>query len=185
MILTWQIVARIALVLTAAVILQLVLFSKLSVLGGTPDLLPVVIVCIGLLGGAVIGAVCGFAAGMLIDSALLQTLGVTSLVLVAVGYLAGRFRESFEIANPFVPPGLAAALTLFGAFAFAAIQLMLGVDAPVSLVVVREMVLQSLIGFILAIPLYPAVRWALRPALVEGAPRRRRRLPVTLGAGSR
>ncbi|MCI0635707.1 MAG: rod shape-determining protein MreD [Actinobacteria bacterium] len=185
MILTWQIVARIALILVATVVLQLVLLSEISFLGGTPDVVPVIVVCLGLLGGAVIGAVCGFAAGALLDSALLQTLGVSSLVLVAVGYLAGRYRESFEISNPFVPPGLAAALTLFGAFAFAAIQLMLGVDAPVSLAVVREVILQSMLSFILAIPLYPAVRWALRPALVEGAPRRRRRLPVTLGTSSR
>lgn len=185
MILTWQIVARIALLLVAAVILQLVLFSEISFLGGTPALLPVMVVCLGLLGGAVMGAVCGFAAGLLLDSALLQTLGVTSLVLVAVGYLAGRYRESFEISNPFVPPGLAAGLTLFGGFSFAAIQLMLGVDAPVSVLVVREVILQSILGFILAIPLYPAVRWVLRPALVEGTPRRRRRFPVTLGASSR
>ena len=47
------------------------------------------IVCLGLLGGAVIGAVCGFSIGLLVDSALLQTLGVSSLVLLAVGYLAG------------------------------------------------------------------------------------------------
>lgn len=182
MILTWQIVARIALILVVAVVLQLVLFSEISVLGGTPDVVPVVVVCLGLLGGAVIGAVCGFAAGAVLDSALLQTLGVSSLVLVAVGYLAGRYRESFEVANPFVPPGLAAALTLFSAFAFGAIQLMLGVEAPVSVVVVREVVLQSMLSFVLAIPLYPAVRWALRPALVDATPRRRRRAPVTLGA---
>jgi rod shape-determining protein MreD len=81
---------RIALLLIAGVVVQLGFLSHISVLGGTPDVLPVLIVCLGLLGGAVIGAVCGFSIGLLVDSALLQTLGVSSLVLLAVGYLARR-----------------------------------------------------------------------------------------------
>ena len=62
-------------------------------------MLPVVIVSLGLLGGGVVGAVCGFAAGFLLDSVLLQTLGVSSLVLLSIGYLAGRYREGAEISN--------------------------------------------------------------------------------------
>ena len=62
-------------------------------------MVPVVIVCLGLLGGGVVGAVCGFFAGLLLDSLLLQTLGVSSLVLLSIGYLAGRYREGFEISQ--------------------------------------------------------------------------------------
>ena len=172
MILTRGIVARIGLLLLAGVILQTGFFSAISLFGGTPNVLPMLVVCLGLLGGAVLGAVCGFSAGLLLDSALLQTLGVSSLVLLAVGYLAGRYREAFEVSSPLVPPALAAGLTLFGSSVYAAIQLMLGVDAPVSLLVIREIILQTVISFVFAIPTYPAVRWVLRPALVEGTPRR-------------
>jgi rod shape-determining protein MreD len=181
-ILTPQIYVRIGLLLLAGVIVQLSFLSELSLLGATPYVLPVLVVCLGLLGGAVVGAVCGFAVGVLLDSALLQTLGVSSLVLLAVGYLAGRYRESFELTSPLVPPALAAGLTLFASFAFAAIQLMLGVEAPVSLLILREMVLQTLFSFVLAVPLYPAVRWLLRPALVEDTGRRRPRVPRPIGA---
>ena len=73
---------RIALIVLLAVILQVSFFSYLSILGATPDALAVVVVALGLLGGGVIGAVCGFAAGILLDSILLQTLGVSSLVLL-------------------------------------------------------------------------------------------------------
>jgi rod shape-determining protein MreD len=181
MILTRGIVARIGLLLLAGVILQTGFFSAVSLFGGTPNFLPVLVVCLGLLGGAVLGAVCGFSAGLLLDSALLQTLGVSSLVLLAVGYLAGRYREAFEVSSPLVPPALAAGLTLFASSAYAAIQLMLGVDAPVSLLVIREILLQTVISFVLTIPAYPAVRWALRPALVEGTSRGRAgaRSPIT------
>ena len=128
-------------------------------------------VCLGLLGGAVVGAVCGFAIGFLLDSALLQTLGVSSLVLLTVGYLAGRYREGFEISNPLVPPLLAGALTPLAAGGFAAIQLMLGVDAPVSLLVLREIVVQALLAFAARDPVLPADP----PGPAPGARRRLRR----------
>jgi rod shape-determining protein MreD len=172
MIVTRAIVVRIALLLVGAVVLQLSFLSEISFFGGTPDLMPVVVVCLGLLGGAVIGAVCGFAAGLLLDSALLQTLGVFALTLLAVGYLAGRYREGFEITSPLVPPALAAGLTLFGSFAFALIQLMLGVEAPVSVLVVRDIILQAVLSFALAVPVFPFVRRVLRPALIDAAPKR-------------
>jgi rod shape-determining protein MreD len=174
MIVTWQVALRLALVLVLATVLQLAFFSSLSILGATPDVLPVVAVALGLLGGGVVGAVCGFALGLLTDSLLLQTLGVSSLVLLTVGYLAGRWRESFDITSALVPPLLTAGLALLGAALFAAIQLMLGVEAPVSLLVLREILVKGLLGGLLALPVYPLVRRLLRPALVEDTPRRRR-----------
>jgi rod shape-determining protein MreD len=179
MIVTWRIALRIALIIVVAVVLQISFFSFLSILGATPDFLSVVVVSVGLLGGGVVGGVVGFGSGLLLDSALLQTLGVSSLVLLAVGYLAGRYREGFEITSSLTPALLAGGLTLVGAAAFAAIQVMLGVEAQVSLLVLREIVVKGLLAFLLALPFYPLIRWMLRPALVDVAPRRRRVLAKT------
>ena len=63
MIVTPRISVRIALIVLLAVILQVSFFSYLSLLGATPDVLSVVVISLGLLGGGVVGAVCGFAAG--------------------------------------------------------------------------------------------------------------------------
>jgi rod shape-determining protein MreD len=174
MIVTRPIAIRIALILILTVILQVSFFSFLSILGVAPNVLPVVIVSLGLIGGGVVGAVCGFAAGFLLDSVLLQTLGVSSLVLLSIGYLAGRYREGATITNRFVPALLAGGLTLVGAFGFAAIELMLGVDATVSLLVVREIVVQGLLAFLLAFGIYPLIRLALRAGLVDYTPPARR-----------
>jgi rod shape-determining protein MreD len=175
MIITWQVTLRIALLLLLGVVLQLSFFSEITLLGSSPDVLVVLAVALGLLGGGVVGAVCGFALGLLTDSLLLQTLGVTSIVLLTVGYLAGRWRESFDITSAFVPPLLTGALALFGATIFAAIQLMLGVESPVSLLVIREILVKGLLAALLAIPIYPFVRFVLRPALVDDTRRGRRR----------
>ncbi|MDX6583529.1 MAG: hypothetical protein QOI10_2713 [Solirubrobacterales bacterium] len=173
MIVTPRIAVRIALIVIVAVILQVSFFSYLSILGATPYVVPVVVVSLGLLGGGVVGAVCGFFAGLLIDSLLLQTLGVSSLVLLSIGYLAGRYREGFEIRNGIVPALLAGGFTLLGAAGFAAIELMLGVDAPVSLLVVREIFVQALLAVLLAFAVYPLVRRALGTALVDYKPSHR------------
>jgi len=176
MIVTWQIGMRLAGIVLLTVIVQVSFLSYLSILGATPDVLPVVIAVLGLLGGAVTGAVAGFATGLLVDSLLLQTLGVSSLVLLSVGYLAGRYREQFEIDSAMAPALLIGGLTLFATAGFVGLQLMLGVEAAVSLLVVREIVVKALLAFLLVFPLYPAIRFALRPALVLEEPPTRRRV---------
>jgi rod shape-determining protein MreD len=172
---------RVALIIVLTVLLQVSFFSYLTFFGTTPDIVPLVVVALGLLGGAVLGAVCGFAAGLLLDSVLLQTLGVSSLVLLSVGFLAGRYREGTEISNSLIPPLLAGALTLGAAAGFAAIQLMLGVQTPVSLLVLREIFVKGLLAVILAIPIYPLIRRVLRPAIVDYAAARRARSPIIAG----
>jgi rod shape-determining protein MreD len=180
-IITRRIAIRIAILVVLSVVLQVSFFSYLSFFGTTPDIIPLVAIAFGLLGGAVVGAVCGFVIGLLLDSVLLQTLGASSLVLLSVGYLAGRYREGTEISNSLVPPLLIGALTMAAAAEFAAIQLMLGVRSPVSLLVLREIVVQGLLAVLLAIPLYPLIRRVLRPALVADLARRRARSPITGG----
>ncbi len=170
MIVTRRIGLRIALIVLVAVIVQVSFFSYVTVFGASPNLISVVVAVLGLLGGAVIGAVCGFAAGLLLDSLLLQTLGLSSLALLLVGYLGGRYRESFEIGGGMVAALLVGGLAMLGAAAFAAIQLLLGVDAEVSIVFLREIVVQGILAVLLALPLYPLVRRILAPALVDYEP---------------
>ena len=61
--------------------------------GVTVDLSPLLVAFVGLLCGSTAGAVSGFAVGLLVDLALVQTLGLTSLVFTLVGYWCGRLRE--------------------------------------------------------------------------------------------
>ena len=179
MIVTPKIFARLAAIAVLAVLLQLSFFSRVELLHTSIDILPAVVVSLGLLGGSMTGAVAGFSVGFLVDCLLIAPLGGSSLVLLAAGYLGGLFRERFEIHSALVPALVCMSLTLFAELGFAAVQVMLGVEAPVSALVLRDMVLKSIFAFFLAWPIYYGLRRALRPALVE-EPRVRRR-PTVLG----
>lgn len=182
MIVTPSIFARLAAIAIIGVLLQLSFFSRVALFGVSPDILPALVVALGLLGGAMTGAVAGFAIGFLVDCLLVQTLGGSSLVLLATGYTAGLFRERFDIHSALVPPLLCVGLTLFAELGFGAVQLMLGVDAPVSPLIARDLLLKSIFAFFLGWPIYLGVRRALRPALVEESKVTRRRQPTVMGA---
>ena len=182
MILTPNILARLVAIVIGGVILQLSFFSQVALFHVSPDLLPALVVVLGLLGGSLTGAVCGFSAGFLLDCLLIVPLGGGSLVLLAVGYLAGLFRERFEIHSPLVPPLLCMGLTLFAELGFGAVEVMLGFDAPVSTLVIRDILLKSIFAFFGGWAIYIGVRRTLRPALVEEMALRRGRRPTALGA---
>jgi rod shape-determining protein MreD len=182
MILTPNIVARLVAIVVLGVLLQLSFFSQVALFHVSPDILPSLVAVLGLLGGTMTGAVAGFSAGFLLDCLLIVPLGGGSLVLLATGYLAGLFRERFEIRSPLVPPLLCMGLTLFAELGFGAVELMLGMDGPISPLVIRDILLKSIFAFFAGWLLYLLLRRALRPALVEEPAVRRSRPPRFLGA---
>ena len=182
MILTPKILARLVALVVLAVLLQVTFFSRVALFHVSPDVLPAVIASLGLLGGSMSGAVAGFSAGILLDCLLIAPLGGSSLVLMATGYLAGTFRERFEITSRLLPPLLIAGFTLFAQLGYGAVELMLGVDSTVSGLIVKDMLVKSVFAFFLGWPIYLGVKRLLRPAIVEEPERRRTRRPTVLGA---
>ena len=182
MILTPAILVRLVAIVLLGVLLQLSFFSQVALFHVSPDVLPALVVSLGLLGGSMTGAVSGFSVGFLLDCLLIAPLGGGSLVLLTTGYLAGLFRERFEIHSALVPPLLCVAGTLFAELGFGAVELMLGFNASVSPLVLRDILFKCLFAFFLGWPIYVGVRRALRPALVEDLALRRRRPPTVLGA---
>ena len=172
---TAHLVARLAALGLVAVVLQLALVSQVPVTGGTADLTPLVVMAAGLLAGALAGALFGFSLGLLVDIALLQTLGLSSLILLGVGYWCGRVREGREPEGPLVPIAVGAAATLAAAVGFSLVQFLLDVDAPVSGVILRQLLATLILNTLLALPVYAvARRWLRVPAPDDPRPRRRR-----------
>lgn len=182
MIVTPRILARLVAVVVVGVLLQLCFFSQVALFHTSPDVLPALVVSLGLLGGTMTGVVAGFSVGLLLDCLLIAPLGGSSLVLLGVGYLAGLFRERFEIHSPLVAPLLCMGLTLVAELGFGAVQLTLGIDGPISSLVIRDMLIKSIFAFFLGWPIYLGLRRVLRPALVEDRVAPKSRQPTVLGA---
>lgn len=172
---------RLALLAFLCVVIQEAAISQISIFGTSADLTPLVVMSVGLLAGSVPGAIMGFAVGLLVDMVLVQTLGVTSLLFIGIGYGAGRLRELRDPSHGLVPMGLGAAATAFGGLGMAVIQFLLGVQSPVSGLLLQQIFITVLVNTLIALPVYAAVRRLLSPVLPEDPRRRRRRAYSTGG----
>jgi rod shape-determining protein MreD len=175
-----KLVVRIALLSVFAVIVQETVISKISIFGVAADITPLVVMSIGLLCGSLTGAVTGFFIGLMVDTVLVQTLGVTSLLYITIGYWAGRLRELRDPAHGLIPVACGAGATAVAGIGMTVIQFLLGVDAPVSLLLAQQIFLTILVNTLISLPVYAAVRRIVTPALPDD-PRRRRRRAYTTG----
>ena len=164
----------------ATVVIQQAAISQISIFGVSADLGPLVVMSVGLLAGSLAGSITGFATGLLADLVLVQTLGVTSLLYIAIGYWSGRLRELRDPAHGLVPLAMGAAATALAGLGMAVIQFLLGVNAPVSLLLFQQIFITVLVNSLIALPVFAIVRRLIRPVLPDD-PRRRRRRAYTTG----
>jgi rod shape-determining protein MreD len=150
-----------AVLLFIAAILQVSIFSQVHVLGGVPDLVLVMLVAVALLRGAITGAVGGFFAGLLVDTATLGTLGLTSLVLTIAGYWIGRYGETTGRDRAHAPFTSVAVISVLYAFGVLLVHFVLGERAPAG-AIVRGLVPTIVMNLILTAPVYALARRLLR-----------------------
>ena len=175
-----RLVLRLTLLAMFTVVIQETVISQISIFGVSADITPLVVMSVGLLTGSLPGAVMGFATGLLVDTVLVQTLGVTSLLYIAIGYWSGRLRELRDPAHGLVPLAAGAAATAVAGVGMSLIQFLLGVDAPVSWLLLQQLFISVLVNSLIALPVYALVRRLITPALPDD-PRRRRRRAYTTG----
>jgi rod shape-determining protein MreD len=171
-----QLIVRLLVLALVAVVVQTAALSQLSLFGATPDIAPLVVVSVGLLAGSLAGALMGFGVGLLVDVALLQTLGVSSLVYVLVGHFAGRVRETVRDPQAtLLPLAVGGIGTLVALSVFSLLQFLLGVETPVSLELLRQTISTTLINTLIALPVFALVRRILGSSVEQDRRRRRRR----------
>ena len=162
--------AKTAVLVFLASILQVTIFSDVEILGGTPDVVLLTLVAIALLRGSIYGAAAGFAAGLLVDTANLGTLGVTSLLLTLAGYWIGRYGETTgrdRAHAPFVSVAVATVLVQFGALI---LHYMLGDSVSARRVLLEALPPKVALNLLLTLPVYALTRRLLAlAAQPEGA----------------
>ncbi len=171
---------RIAAMSVVLVFVQIGVVSEVPVFGVNVDLSPLVVAFVGLLCGSTLGAVTGFAIGLLVDLTLVQTLGVTSFLFTLIGYWSGRLRELRDPQAAVTPLLVGAAASAVSLVGYSLMEFLLGVDAPVSLDLLRQIVLGIMLNTIIALPVWAIVRRSLEGGLPDD-PRRRRRRAYTTG----
>ena len=150
-----------AAVLFVAAILQVAVLTEYAAFRSASIVL-VALLSIALLRGSVFGAVAGFGTGLLLDTATLGTLGVTSLLLTVAGYWIGRYGETTARDRFHAPFLSVAVVTVLFAFGQVLLQFILGEPSPAGLVA-RGLPLALLLNLALTWPIYALVRRLFPP----------------------
>jgi rod shape-determining protein MreD len=153
---------KVAAVLFVAAIFQVSIFAQVHVLRGVPDLLLVTLVAAALLRGTLVGAAGGFFGGLLVDTATLGQLGLTSLVLTIAGYWIGRYGETTgrdRAHAPFLSVGV---VTILYSFGLLLVHFVLGERAPAG-AMLHGLLPTIALNLLLTGPVYALVRRVLRP----------------------
>jgi rod shape-determining protein MreD len=144
-------------------IVQVSLLSSVRVAGGFPQLLLVTLVSVALLRGAIFGAVGGFLGGLLVDTATLQTLGLTSLILTVGGYWIGRYGETTGRDRTHAPYVSVAVVTVLYALGALLLHFLLGDAVSGRLIIVDSLAPTIAFNLVLTAPVYWLVSKLLRP----------------------
>ncbi|HYX76260.1 MAG TPA: rod shape-determining protein MreD [Gaiellaceae bacterium] len=156
--------AKAAAVLFVAAIVQVTLLSQINVFHGAPDLVLVTLVSIALLRGTIFGAIAGFAVGFVVDTATLQTLGVTSLLLTIAGYWIGRYGETTGRDRTHAPFVSVAVVTFLYSLGALILHYMLGDEVSASRVLLDAFPFELIFNLILTLPVYALCRRLFRRA---------------------
>jgi rod shape-determining protein MreD len=149
---------KIVVLLFVAVVVQATIMGSIQILGGTPDLVLVLLLVVALLRGAIVGAVGGFWAGFLLDTVYLGTLGVTSLLLTLAGYWIGRYGETTGRDRAHAPFVSVAVVTVLFAIGELVLHFLLGESVEARAALVDAMPATLLLNLLLTVPVYALVR---------------------------
>ncbi len=156
--------AKLGTLLFLAAVLQVTTLAAIDPLGGTPDVLLVTLVAVALLRGPIVGATGGFFAGLVVDTATLETLGVTSLLLTVAGYWIGRYGETTGRDRAHAPLLSVLVVTALYAAGAYVLRYVLGDAVSARLILVDTLPATVLLNLLLAAPVYALCRRLLRPA---------------------
>ncbi len=150
-----------AAVLFVAALLQLSVLTEYRAFR-TASIVLVALLSIALLRGSIFGAIAGFGTGLMLDTATLGTLGVTSLLMTVGGFWIGRYGETTARDRFHAPYVSVAVVTVLYALGQLFLQFVLGEPAPAG-VVVHALPLGLLVNLLLTLPVYGLVRRLFPP----------------------
>jgi rod shape-determining protein MreD len=156
--------AKAAVLLFFAVVVQVTIVATIGIFGGSPDLVLVLLVAVALLKGSTFGAFAGFWAGFLVDVALLETLGFTSLLLTLLGFWIGRYGETTGRGRAHAPLLSVAVATVIYAVGGLILHFMRGDPASARVTLIDSLLPELVLNLLLAFPVFALCRRLFVPS---------------------
>ena len=155
-----SVIARWSVVVVGAYLIQIGFLDDLEIIGVHPELMLLVAVCAGLVGGSSRGAEVGFAAGLLTDLLFSGSLGVSALCFTLVGFGVGAAEDSVIRSTRIISMGIATAASAAGVLLYAGVSQLLGGHTLSDPQLWRIVGIVSVLNGLLCGPLLPLCRWA-------------------------
>lgn len=155
-----SVVVRWSVVVVGVYLLQVGFANDLQILGVHPELMLLVAICAGLVGGSSRGAVVGFAAGLLVDLLYSGSLGVSALCFTLVGFAVGAAEDSVIRSTKVISMGIAVGASATGVLLFAGVTQLLGGHTLTDPQLWRIVGIVAVLNGLLCPALLPLCRWA-------------------------
>jgi rod shape-determining protein MreD len=157
-------VVRVAIILLSAAVLERGLFSQLRIHGVAADVLLLVAISAGMIGGSDDGAIVGFFAGLTLDLLVQTPLGLSALSYCVVGYVVGLAQGAVVRSTRWQPPALAFAASVLGVVLYVVASLVVGRSGLFNRHLITIIVVVASVNAVLIGPMNRAMRWALGEA---------------------
>jgi rod shape-determining protein MreD len=158
---------KLVLLFVVAVALQVLIVSRIGILGVTADLFLILTVVIAIGRGSMEGALFGFFAGLFAGVAFFQPLGIHSFIYVLVGYFVGMFVGRLGTVTPWAVFLLAGISSFASQFVFGLFQYTMGPRGSFFTMVATQMIPQMVLDALVTVPVFMLlVRLRIIPAPV-------------------
>jgi len=148
-------------VLLLAVVLHTAVFPQLRLFGVAADVMLLLTISTGIVGGPERGATMGFVAGLLADCFLQTPFGLTALTYCMVGWFVGAFQTRVLHAVWWIPVLTATVATAAGTVLFVGLGAVVGQDQLVSSRLPAILGVTALWSAVLVTLMVRLLRWAL------------------------
>lgn len=140
--------------------LQSNFFTWFNIAGVKPNLFIILILVIGLYGGKYVGITTGIVSGLLIDIFMSKEIGITAILLGAVGLLGAVLDKNFSKDSKFMVILMVVVTTIAYEFIGYVINIMLYNYSFEMLALLRKILIEALFNIFLTIIFYPLIQKA-------------------------
>lgn len=155
--------SRVLFVLFLAMVLQLSVGASIKLAGVHPEVMLLMAVSAGIVGGEERGAIVGFASGLLADLFVQAPFGLAALSFTLVGYCTGLFRTAILRAPWWLVAASAAVASAAGEVVYAVIGAVLDQSQMVSDRLGPVVGVVAGLNGVAALVVVPVMRWAVFP----------------------